>query len=83
MMTLPPDFWTKPQPGGMTGIFVGMGIAAALWLYFFGPAYWKMPFGRSAKRMGLLTILLIMLLAVIIPGGVVGSLIGLGLGPSR
>ena len=34
MITLPPDFWTKPQPGWLTGFIVGAVIGAALSFYF-------------------------------------------------
>jgi hypothetical protein len=32
------------SPGGVIGFFVGMGIALALWCYFFGRAYLKAPY---------------------------------------
>jgi phosphate/sulfate permease len=35
MATLPPDFWDKPQPGGMTGLIIGGIIGAGLALYLF------------------------------------------------
>jgi hypothetical protein len=30
MTPLPPDFWVKPQPGGMPGIFIVGSIGAAV-----------------------------------------------------
>lgn len=37
MPTLPPDFWTnpQPQPGGFVGLLVGFAISCPIAFYFF------------------------------------------------
>ena len=71
-MTLPPDFWTKLQPGGLPGTAVG----AAIWPYFFGASYWKARF-PSFANIGWLWVLCALLLAGLVLGQLVGVLIGL------
>jgi predicted branched-subunit amino acid permease len=80
-MTLPSDFWTKPQPGGPEGIVAGAVIATAVWLYFFFPTYRKAKKTHDALvAIGLMIVLFAMLMGGILVGGVIGGLIGLHLG---
>jgi uncharacterized BrkB/YihY/UPF0761 family membrane protein len=78
MAMLPPDFWTKPQPGGLTGIYVGAAIAGVLWYYFFFAAYWKTSY-PSLKNTGWLMVAAIMGAVGCILGSIIGPLIVLGL----
>jgi ABC-type xylose transport system permease subunit len=70
-MTLPPDFWTKPLPGGQVGLFVGLIIGAAAWCYFVLPAYWKAKW-PSFKSWYLMVVMAPMMII----GGTVGAIIG-------
>ena len=66
MATLPPDFWTKPQPGGITGLWIGAVVGGALSFYLF-------PGGGRYSWQGFLTTVFAAIGAFI--GMVVGMLI--------
>jgi hypothetical protein len=70
MVTLPPDFWTKLQPGGLEGIAAG----AVIWVYFFGAMYWKARW-PSLANFGWLMVLWALLMAGLLLGSVIGVLV--------
>jgi hypothetical protein len=78
-VTLPPDFWTKPQPGGGVGLVAGSVIGAALWCYFFLPAYLKARWPSLANSC-LLMVLVVMLGCGVALGITFGSLIAFEFG---
>jgi hypothetical protein len=68
MPTLPSDFWTTPQPGGLTGLIIGCVIGGGLSFYYFpggGPYSWQ----------GFVTNVMALVGSVL--GAVIGELVGL------
>jgi hypothetical protein len=83
-----PNFWTKPQPGGLEGFIAGAVIAIAVnWCILFGEAMHRASntksfWGPISIQFGL-TMLSIFVLFVSMSGGIIiGSLIALGLRPA-
>jgi hypothetical protein len=70
-MTLPPDFWDSPQPGGSAvGLIVGLFIGVAAWCYFVLPAYRKTKY-PSFENWSLAALLA----PLMIGGGILGAVI--------
>ena len=70
-MTLPPDFWYKPQPGGLVGLVVGV----AAWCYFVLAVYRKTKWPSFANWF-----LMVLLGPLMIGGLIIGSLLALEFG---
>ena len=49
-MTLPPDFWTRPQPGGVAGLGIGFcGRCSSLSFYLLSAARKRFGPGRMSR----------------------------------
>jgi len=70
-MTLPADFWTTPQPGGLTVTIVGAALGIAFSLYYFNSG--SLPSSVKFRLEKLAGAGVTAICAVI--GGIVGELI--------
>jgi hypothetical protein len=86
-VAVPPDFWTKPQPGGSQGFIVGavIGFVFLFYLVLGEPmrratrlkSFW----GQGCARLALVILGLALEVSGFLAGAVIGGLIGSGLLP--
>lgn len=81
-MTLPPDFWTRPQPGGAAGLGIGFAVAVALSFYLLSAARKRFGPGRMSRwqRIGVTVSIKLTVAFCVIAGAVIFSLIFLAAG---
>jgi hypothetical protein len=84
-MTLPPDFWTRPQPGGVAGLGIGFAVAVVLSFYLLSTARRSLGPGPMSRwqRIGVTVIIKLIVVFCMIAGAVVSSLIFLSAGRRR
>jgi hypothetical protein len=74
MTPLPPDFWTKPYPGGVFGIIIGAVIGAALGFAFSNYAIRRGWWTDGPSRLASNTNFIVAVFAGV--GGPVGPVVG-------
>jgi hypothetical protein len=81
MMTLPPDFWTRPQHGGVAGLGTGAAVGIALSFYYFFSARVRFGSGRMSfwRRLSVTISIKIIIAFCMIVGALISSLIVLAL----
>jgi hypothetical protein len=77
MMGLPPDFWTRPQPGGVAGLGIGFAVAIVLSFYLLSAARERFGPGRMSRwqRVGVTIVIKFITAFCVVFGAVISSLI--------